>query len=95
MIIDNKNKTCTITEKDLEETCGSFIPTDDICMPIIRSMLYDIAEDIERGMDQYGIKIDHIDSEGYFEMAYEMFETCYYSYIKDTIVSILDKAEII
>jgi len=86
MIINNKEKTCILTKEDEKEIDDI---DDQIVRPIVTSMIYDIIEDIERGMRQYNINIDKIDPEGYFDMAYEMFETCYYSYIKECVVNLL------
>ena len=93
MIIDNKNKTCTLSDEDLKKISEKMYDNDP-CPLMIRSMMNDIIEDLERGMQDDEI-IDCINSEGLFEMAYEMFETWCYGYIEDTIVSILDDAEII
>ena len=86
MIINNKEKTCILTKEDEKEIDSI---DDQIVRPIVTSMINDIVEDIEKGMRQYNIDVDMIDPEGYFEMAYEMFETCYYSYIKECVTNIL------
>lgn len=86
MIINNKEKTCVLTERD-EKEIGDI--DNYVVRPIVTSMMEDIREDIERGMIEHNIEIKRIDPEGYFEMAYEMFETCYYSYIKECVMNIL------
>ena len=86
MIINNKEKTCVLTEKD-EKEIGDI--DDYVVRPIVTSMMEDIREDIERGMREHNIEIKRIDPEGYFDMAYEMFETYYYTYIKQCVLNLL------
>ena len=93
MIINRKKRTCILTKED-EQTLRDL--DDDVSRAVISEMIEDIREDMERWVQDYDIKDDEsIDSEGFFDMAYEMFETNYYSWFKMMVIDIVDRTEII
>lgn len=92
MIIDLINKTCELTDEDRKK-----IGDIDcyITRPIVNGIIEDIREDLERGIVNGHVRKDNvINAEGLFDMAYEMFETCYYGYIKDCAMDVLHDIEI-
>ena len=93
MIINRKEQTCTLTKED-EETLRNL--DDDISRAVISGMIEDIREDMERWVHDYNLKKrEQIDSEAFFDMAYEMFECHYYTWFKMVVMDIVDRTEIV
>ena len=93
MIINRKEQTCTLTEED-KETLRNL--DDDVSRAVISDMIEDIREDMERWVHDFNLsKKELIDSEAFFDMAYEMFETHYYTWFKMVVMDIVDRTKII
>lgn len=92
MIIDTTSQKVLMTDEDRIEI--GEIPYEIVRL-IVDEMIYDAQEDFTHGVINGLVTPDtRIDAEGEFEMLYEMFETCYYEYIKQCVVKILKRTVI-
>lgn len=92
MIINRRTNTCEMTTEDMVDILSIQDPLEKA---LVRSMVEDIRQDMERWVKEYKItKKEKIDADEYFYMAWEMFEQHWYTQIQNDVTKIIKRTRI-